>query len=166
MGKGVREMKRYAPDKFLSELSENALPSGEKGITLGGLVKVSEGSSSTIEFSSSLSCQKWTSLPLALVESIDHVRMVTCKDHEHPLVVVRLKSSEKAGEDVAFLMSMVSELQGVIANSHTSARQRKLAGDDRDGCVIVSTEDDLLLCCWDGNEFFDCAPVLKLLKPD
>lgn len=162
-------MQNYTPDEFISKLSEGALPADRGGVTVGGLVKVDEGSPSTLSFSSTLSCQNWTPIPLDMVESIDHVRMVACKDHEHPLVRIRLKPPEESRSDLALLQNVVSELQSFIASSLSGAhagRPRKSVQDASDDCAIVSTEDDLLLCCMDADNEVNCVPVLKALKPD
>jgi hypothetical protein len=167
-------MRTYAPDEFLSRLNEGDLPSDPQGplpsdgtgVTMSGLVKPGDDPS-TIDFSSTLACERWSPLPLDLVESIDYLRPVACKDHDHPLVRITLKSPDDSRSDLGFLLGAVSELQGFLAKSLSKApRDANVARDDSDSCALVSLPDDLYLCCMDENNEVGCTPVLELLKPD
>jgi hypothetical protein len=37
-------------------------------------------------------CSGWVTIPLEFVEDVEVLRSVTCKDHSHPLVSLKLKS--------------------------------------------------------------------------
>lgn len=66
---GVLEMRDHKPDDFTAKLSKGELPNPEQ-LTVVGMVKAVEGSSSTVSFTNSLKCEHWLSLPIDMVDII------------------------------------------------------------------------------------------------
>jgi len=54
-------------------------------LTIDGMAKKS-GSPQTISFSPGIICKVWVTIPTALVEKVDHLGTISCKDHEHDYV--------------------------------------------------------------------------------
>ena len=84
-------MGMYEPAEFLSRLSTNNLAnlSAPRDVSVVGLVKSDETTPSAVQFSHSLACREWVSIPIELIEEIDHLKTVSCKDHQHPLVRIK-----------------------------------------------------------------------------
>ena len=61
-------------------------------ISLIGMVKKSEGKDKTIQFSPGANCSNWVTLPLEVIEDVEIIKTVPCKDHTHPLVRLSLKT--------------------------------------------------------------------------
>jgi len=71
-------MRSYDPAEFLSKLSVNELPDPTE-LTIVGLVKSEGTSPSLLYFSLSPSCERWITIPTEIVESIEHLRTITCR---------------------------------------------------------------------------------------
>lgn len=154
------------PSEFWRVLKNNDFPTSKRKIAIGGMAKIDDADASVILLAPSLSCSGWSPIPLSIIESVETLRMVKCKDHNHPLVRIILKQNDISPEAVG-LLSIIASLQSFISFS-TKAHYRgfRALRDASDDCAIVSTEDDLLLCCMDANNELNCAPVLEMLKPD
>ena len=61
-------------------------------LALVGMVKKSEGKGKAFQFALGGNCSGWVTIPLELVEDVEVLRTVTCKDHSHPLVNLKLKA--------------------------------------------------------------------------
>ena len=82
-------------------------------------------------------------------------------------VLIVLAIGQIIGWGTVGLLSVVAWLQSFITRAITARKSGSLVAQDAsDDCGIVSTEDDLLLCCMDANNEVNCDPVLKVLKPD
>ena len=159
-------MPMLEPSEFWKALKNNDFPTSTRKIAIGGMAKLDDADASVILLAPSLSCGGWSPIPLSIIESVETLRMVKCKDHNHPLVRIVLKQNDISPE-AAGLLSIIASLQSFISVS-AKARYRGLRAlrDASDDCAIVSTEDDLLLCCMDANNEVNCVPVLEILKPD
>jgi hypothetical protein len=78
----------FAPSEFLERLRRNDLA------PLFGLVKEPESGSDYILFTFDPSCSGWTEIPLDLIEAIEPVSTVSCRDHQHQTVRLYLKVPE------------------------------------------------------------------------
>src|SRR5262245_915795 len=158
-------MPMLEPSDFLNRLKNNDFPTSKRKIAIGGIAKLDDADASVVLLGP-LSCSGWSPIPLSIIESIEILRMVKCKDHNHPLVRIIFKQNGISPEAVG-LLSVIASLQSFITLS-IRARKRgpRILRDASDDCAIVSTEDDLLLCCMDEDNEVNCDPVLEMLKPD
>ena len=97
-------MKNYDPADFLSKVSVKNLSTPAE-VSIVGLAKSDETKPSTFQFSHSLACELWLSVPIDIVESIDHLRTIRCRDHQHPLVRIRFKRPDDSRARVAAIVS-------------------------------------------------------------
>jgi hypothetical protein len=86
-----------------SEFSE-ALAAGNlsEPITRVGMAKPDDDDRNIIQFADGTNCSDWTRIPVAMIEKVEFIRNVPCRDHEHPLVAIELKSSTGDGEATVF----------------------------------------------------------------
>jgi hypothetical protein len=84
-------------------------------ITLIGMVKKSEGKEKTIQFALGGNCSNWATIPLELIEDVEIIKTVTCKDHTHPLVRLNLKTPKNPEAKIfsSILLGMQSTLDGM-----------------------------------------------------
>ena len=88
----------FKPKEFLDKLGKDEINSP---LTLTGMVKASEGSSTELMFVIGTRCGNWTSVPIDIIESIDVLGSVPCDDHSHHRVTLTFKTP-KAPEAAAF----------------------------------------------------------------
>jgi hypothetical protein len=110
----------YAPAEFLQSLKRNEL---KPPAALRGMVKPAEGDDQSLMFVPGTSCRNWTKIPLALIESVQFVRNVPCRDHIHPLVVLHL--NEPKTDEGRMLLSL---LQAVASTQKPRAPGRIVRG--------------------------------------
>lgn len=140
-------MNTYKPSEFLRKLSANELSSVDAP-TIAGLVKHDGNEPGVILFSSGMSCERWLRIPVDMIEDVTHLRLVRCKDHEHPLVKIRLKQPDKARADLSFLLGLVSEMQGVIARlSLSRGKELPSAFNEGGDCYTVIAGGLVFVCC-------------------
>jgi hypothetical protein len=162
-------MRDFTPDEFLSRLSTTRHDVRTSTVTIGGLAKADEKDPSVLLFSTSLSCEAWTPVPTAMVESISELRTVRCKDHSHPLVTLTLKDG--ATPETAALLAMIQGLQRQLRflarrpGAGTGNGNVTFGNNNNIGCELVSTEQGLFLCCLGGGGEVECTDVLKILEP-
>ncbi len=145
-------MRSYNPTEFLSKLSANELPD-PSDLTIVGLAKSEETSRSVLYFSLSPSCEKWLTIPIEIVESIEHLRTITCRDHQHPVVRIRFKQAEEGRNDSAFFMNLLAQLQSFLLRAVRATRTTAVkAAAFAEPCYIVDTPQGLQVCCYQGDE--------------
>src|SRR5262245_57638283 len=127
-------MSSLPPGEFLARLTANELPD-PVDVTIIGLAKTDEKSSQVIQFSTSLNCGTWLPLPIEIVESVEHVKTVRCKDHSHPLVKIKLKQPDHSRQDLVFLLTLLSQLQTSLSRAVSAARKRTDAIFDPENCT-------------------------------
>lgn len=140
-------MNTYAPSEFIQKLSANDLPDVATP-TIAGLVKHDTGKPDVIQFSSTMSCERWLAIPISMIEDITHLRYVRCKDHQHPLVKIRLKQPDPARTDLAFLLGLLSELQSTVARLALSPK-KDFQGTAREDCWTLIQGGQVYVCCGD-----------------
>lgn len=141
-------MRTYEPAEFSSLLSSDDLPNPEE-LSVVGMVKAVDGSSSTIEFTNSLSCENWLVLPIDIVDSFTHLRDMKCSDHEHPVVKVKFKRPSEVPPELAFLLSLCIQLQSSF--SRALARTATGKGGIAPAAVECATGElggQIVVCCW------------------
>jgi len=70
--------------------------------SITGMVKKSEGKDKKIEFAPGGNCSHWVTIPLDLIEDVEMIKTIPCKDHSHPLVKLNMKNP-KTPEGKIFL---------------------------------------------------------------
>ncbi|MGW0140184.1 hypothetical protein [Streptomyces calvus] len=142
---GVLEMRDHKPDDFTAKLSKGELPNPEQ-LTVVGMVKAVEGSSSTVSFTNSLKCEHWLPLPIDIVDSFTHLKNVTCKDHEHPLVKVKFKRPGDLSPEVAFFAVLYARMGArLVALLTVDGGSTTLQG-----CEVLKFDGEAYICC-DGE---------------
>jgi hypothetical protein len=156
-------MKNYESADFLSRLSTNNLPDPTE-FSVVGLVKADAEKSSVINFSHSLACVRWLTIPIEIVETIDHLKTVACKDHQHPLVRIKFKRPDEVREDVAFFLTLLSQMQislartlKVVSKRNQSKNTRENCADDF--CMIWEDSQGVSVCCFHCDEL-ECTGIV------
>ncbi|WP_394792019.1 hypothetical protein [Rhodoferax sp.] len=81
---------RFSPADFSKWLKEGGTVAP---VTLTGLVKESDTSDDTLMFSMN-GCASWTAIPHSLIDQVELLRYVACKDHQHALATLYFKPSD------------------------------------------------------------------------
>jgi hypothetical protein len=149
-------MRTYEPADFLSKLAIDGFPSASEA-SICGLVKPDELNPSAIKFSYSLACGRWISIPIEIVETIDHLKTFPCKDHEHPLVRIKFKKPDENRADLTFFLSLISQMQASLALTLKAAKVRKHSDHstvrrDDDFCFVWDDPNGLMICCFTGDD--------------
>lgn len=159
-------MTTYEPADFLAKLSTNNLVdlSYPADVSVVGLVKTDQAVPSAIQFSPSFSCQQWMLLPMEMVESIDHLKTVACKDHQHPLVRIKFKRPDETRSDLMFFYNLISRTQATLALALRAAKTRgrtdaPLVRRNDDFCFIWDDPQGLSVCCFYGDEL-ECTGMV------
>ena len=119
--------KTFAPGDFLKALSEGGL---REPILKTGMVKQDESSPDALLFSEGGSCASWTKIPLDLIEQIEFIRTVRCRDHEHPLVRLHLKEPDPANTVAAVFAALVKAAPSQQVPSAVPLRETRHRGSD------------------------------------
>jgi len=103
-------------DAFFESLQQDKLLTAVP-ITLTGMVKKSEGKERTIEFAPGGNCSSWVTVPVELIEDVEVLKTVPCRDHAHPLVQLKLKTQNTPEGKVlsSILQAMQSSRGGTQA---------------------------------------------------
>jgi hypothetical protein len=147
-------MRSYSTNEFLSKLSADELED-PTAVKIIGLAKPDDQHPATIHFSTSLACETWFPIPAEIIESIDHLKTVPCRDHQHPLVRVTFKRPEDGRQDVAFLLHLVSHLQRLLFRAHRVARSGRHSRQSAapamasNYCWVEEVPGGLEVCCID-----------------
>jgi hypothetical protein len=98
----------FTPQEFLDKLGKDELNSP---LTLTGMVKASEGSSTDLMFVIGTRCGNWTSVPIDIIDNVDVLGSVPCDDHSHHRVTLTLKTpqSPEAAVFAALLSAAVKQ---------------------------------------------------------
>lgn len=85
----------FSGAEFVSALSEGSL---KEPIVREGMAKLGEQDRSAILFSAGFSCSAWTKVPLEMIEQVEHIGTINCRDHEHTRIRLYLRdpSSDNA----------------------------------------------------------------------
>lgn len=145
----MADMTTYSATDFIQRLSSNDLPDND-ALSIAGLVKPDDSGGDYISFAPSTSCERWLTLPADLIEDITHLRSMKCKDHHHPLVKIRLKQPDSARPEVAFLLGLLSEIQGTLARLSLAQRTDSpttAAEGEEYSCYTVIAGGQVYVCC-------------------
>lgn len=152
-------MRSYSSTDFLAKLSADSLDD-PVDVAVLGLVRVDRSNASFLQFSSSSSCDRWLPVPTEVIESIDHLKTVSCKDHQHPLVKIKLKRPDATRQDALFFFNLIFHLQALLALTLKDARTRVYSGAaGKDFCFIWEDPQGYMVCCFHGDNL-DCTGMV------
>ena len=147
-------MRAYEPVEFVSGLAANQL--GEPvDLTLFGLVKADENERSIVLFSISSACEQWVPIPVSFITSIQHIRNVSCKDHQHPLVRIVLAEPKKEDASAVLFMRLFAQAKAAAAARRKAANGNPLRMTQ--GCEIIEFDDVPYACCPGDGGSWDCV---------
>lgn len=98
----------FSPQEFVERLRRDELAAP---LTLTGMVKEAPDNSTHLLFAFGARCESWTSIPLDLIDKIELVDQLTCRDHSHPLVNVILKKQQSPEAVVLVSLLQASLIQ-------------------------------------------------------
>ena len=96
------------------------------GASLVGMVKKSAKAKRSIEFSLGMQCAVWVTIPVDLIDQVRVLRIVTCKDHTHPLVELSLKAP--ANPEAKLFASLLQGLQLNLEEVQATVYARQAQG--------------------------------------
>lgn len=83
----------FTPQEFLEKLGTHELD-GDSPLTLTGMVKPNDESSTELMFVVGTRCSKWTSVPIDIIDNIAVLGSVPCDEHSHPRVKLTFKTPQ------------------------------------------------------------------------
>jgi hypothetical protein len=123
----------FTPADFAAKLREGHFASAPLSAT--GLVKLpdnegvkgkgKEKATQTLQFAHGSDCDSWINVPLTLIDRIDFLRVVRCKDHSHPLVTL-IFSVPQTPEAQTF--AAIANLTSTSWSNPAGSRQLSLVG--------------------------------------
>lgn len=124
--------KSFTGPEFIAALAEGALKSP---IVRVGMAKQDETDANAILFSENRSCESWIKIPVEIIEKVEHIDNVPCRDHEHPLIRLYIKEPPSDTKEAGILADL---LRGAA-----SSRQATAAfGQPTPGAVRTRTPAD------------------------
>jgi hypothetical protein len=120
-------MKRKSQSLTAAELFESLQrdePIAAAPITLIGMVKKSDGKEKTIQFAAGGSCAHWATIPLDLIEDVEVLKTVPCKDHAHPLVRLNLKTPRTP--EAKIFSAILEGMQSGVGGTPTAFAARQV----------------------------------------
>jgi hypothetical protein len=87
--------KNYSASEFVEKLKSEDF--GSASLVYTGMLKNAEDDQHLV-FANNMDCSNWTEIPIDIIENIEFMQLVPCKDHKHPLVRMTIKepTSEEA----------------------------------------------------------------------
>jgi hypothetical protein len=135
-------MRTYDPREFVAQSKVNKLPEPAE-LAVAGLVKTGEDEAQIL-FSNSRACADWLPIPIDIIQSIQHLKNVECKD-QHPLVRIVFKRADGGRPELAFFMAMLLRAQKALVLARVKAsRSSFMRSSD---CAVVGGEGGLQVCC-------------------
>jgi hypothetical protein len=153
-----KEKSVYLPREFLEKLVRNDL---RPPLVLTGMAKKGEDDDKQVWFAIGTNCANWRVVPLNLVESIEALEIVPCRDHTHPLVKMYFKKPNS--EDSMLFASLAIN----IIRAAGDAVVKVLAHVQASGPTVRS---DCVQCLRDcrvqsPEDFFACLDRCARLCP-
>jgi hypothetical protein len=110
----------FTPEEFLDRLKRDEL---SQPTVLYGMVKPADDSDDYLFFAHGSVCQNWIRISMTSIEAIDVLNFVPCDDHNHPLVLLRLRQPET--DEGRLFASLVQATSGQTRNLLSIPRQRR-----------------------------------------
>ena len=117
----------FSAAEFVTKLREGHFRSAPLMVT--GLVKPSEDDADALLIAHPDDCINWTKIPVPLLENVQFLRIMPCKDHSHPLVtlIFRIPHSE-----VQTFVG-ITKLMSAASSSQQASRTVQMLGDPASG---------------------------------
>jgi hypothetical protein len=80
--------KSFTGEEFMKALEEGSL---KQPIVLTGMAKQAENNCNAILFAEGTSCASWIKIPIDMIDKVEHLATINCRDHEHPFVSLYLR---------------------------------------------------------------------------
>ena len=116
----------YSGEEFIKALSEDKFSTP---VELEGIAKPAGADGKAFMFSTGTDCGTWIQIPLDIVQNIELIRVISCKDHTHPLVRLQLKEPPKENPVGSLFAGLLRQMGA--ASAPISSRGRP--GADRLG---------------------------------
>jgi len=113
-----KEAKNYSPGEFIEKLKSDDFRS--QSLIYTGMLKTAEDDKHLL-FANGTYCTNWTAIPIDIIENIELVDVIPCKDHTHPLVHITIK--EPTSEEAKMFAS--------LARSHPTTGWRPTSMGDK-----------------------------------
>lgn len=97
---------------FLENLRSGAV---RPTLTRTGMAKLGDPDSDSIMFSESDDCGNWTKIPLELVQSVEVIGWLGCKDHKHPIIRLELHEPKSENKLAVVLFELLTAKDSVTA---------------------------------------------------
>lgn len=110
---------KFSPQNFIVALKENTL---KEVSFIEGMAKADEKNPDSLLFTAA-GCEAWTSIPLSSIETIDYLKSVACKDHEHPYVVIHFKKFD--APEARMLAGLLSSHAIALRSGQSNASRNK-----------------------------------------
>lgn len=152
--------KSFSGADFVKVLSEGSL---RDPIIKEGMVKPSEDACDSIQFSEGTTCQIWTKIPVDMIERVEFLSNIQCKDHQHPLVRLFLKEPPGENKAAAVLFELLrhsspAKSSGTIAKAAAGGWACGCTGTCYDGTATGATGYGSTI----GEAISDCEKQLRL----
>jgi hypothetical protein len=112
-------VEKLSADNFFDKLQQGTLETAIP-FSIIGMVKRSEGKEKAIEFAPGGNCSNWVRIPLELIEDVEILKTVSCKDHSHPLAKLNMKTPKTAEGKVLF--GILEGMKSGAAKAEPSSR--------------------------------------------
>jgi hypothetical protein len=137
---------------FLEKLQEGKLDTPTP-FSIVGMVKTSEAKKA-IDFALGGNCSNWVTIPLELIEDVEMLRTISCKDHSHPLVTLNLKTPESVEGKIFFAI-----LEGVKQGTERMEQRNDLPESGHRVMALNLGQDDDLVALRDLEDLEDSADL-------
>ncbi|BAZ23552.1 hypothetical protein NIES4073_44410 [Kalymmatonema gypsitolerans NIES-4073] len=152
--------KSFTGIEFIKALSEGTLQDPIEPIVKEGLVKQDENHPDTVLFTEGVGCHNWLTVSVEAIERVEFLRLMPCKDHQHPFVRLYLKPPSKDNKQSALFASLLDNpAEGQVrATPQLNARN---CSDDGLLCYDCFDVNGQCVCNWFYNGYYigttDCG---------
>jgi hypothetical protein len=94
----------FSGEEFAQALASDML---KEPVVLPGMVKKSDDDPHVILFSPGMSCRHWIPIPVKMIDKVDYLGQVLCKDHTHHSV--RITLNEPTHQEAKVLASFLGQ---------------------------------------------------------
>ncbi|HSA99396.1 MAG TPA: hypothetical protein VLE49_02015 [Anaerolineales bacterium] len=83
-----KQTQNYSPSEFMEKLAHDDFR--PQSLVFTGMVKTAEDENHLL-FANGADCANWTAIPLDVIENIELIDVLPCKDHTHPFVNISIR---------------------------------------------------------------------------
>ena len=158
--------------EFLSRLAASA-PAKPAPLDLVGLAKPDDSDPANIALSVSADCKRWHAIPAGMVEGVQTLQTVSCRDHTHPLVRLFLRRPAKEDVSAGVLYDLLLEMRqrqqrsaaakAMAATTRSAVRTNtSQPSPSRAECFIYDDAEGYWVCCpREGSSgSWDCTGIV------